>query len=136
VEVIHRRSGRTASSKEATNSPARSAHAATWPEGFQGPFAPILRPMEDPAATPPPVSQVGHLMPSWEPLLPPLQPAEPVSKVPTGIRSQRRVAKAERSENEPIPIKRTCADPSRRMIPARTASAAAIASRWLAGGAA
>ena len=41
VEVVHRRSGRTAP-------PAEPAHATTWPEGFQGRSAPTLPSAEDP----------------------------------------------------------------------------------------
>jgi hypothetical protein len=50
-------------------------------------------------------------MPGWEPLLPPLQPAEPEAKAPAGVRSQSRIAKAERLKSEPAPTKRTFADP-------------------------
>src|SRR5689334_11270626 len=76
VEVVHRRSGQKAS-------PAELAPAASWPEGFQGRSAQSLPPVEDPAVSPPPASPVAHVMPGWEPRLPPLQPVEPAAKIPT-----------------------------------------------------
>src|SRR3954453_4813927 len=62
VEVLHRRSVQKAPSAE-------PAHAATWPEELHGRSAPILPPVEDPAASLVPAPPVGHLMPGWEPLL-------------------------------------------------------------------
>jgi hypothetical protein len=56
VEVVHRRSGQKARWVE-------PEHATPWPEGFQGRSAPILPPVEDPAASPVPAAPVGHLMP-------------------------------------------------------------------------
>jgi cell division septation protein DedD len=104
VEVVHRRSNCMAA-------PAEPAYAATWPEGFQGRSAPTLPPAEDPAASPVPAPPVGHLMPGWEPLLPPLQPIEPAAKIPASIRPQPRAAKPKQSKNQPMSIKRTFADP-------------------------
>ncbi len=104
VEVVHRRSGHMAPSAE----PAR---AATWPEELQGRSASTLPLAEAPAATPVPAPQVGHLMPGWEPLLPPLQPTEPACKSPAATRPQRRVAKPGRSENQPVSPGRAFADP-------------------------
>ena len=106
VEVVHRRSSHLAA-------PAEPAHAATWPEGFLGRSAPTLPSAEDLAATPTPASApaVGHLMPGWEPLLPPLQPAELAAKIPAGVHPRPRVAKPEQSKNQPMSIKRAFADP-------------------------
>jgi hypothetical protein len=104
VEVVHRRSSRIAA-------PAEPAHAATWPEGFQGRSAPTLPSTEDPAATPTPAPPVGHLMPGWEPLLLPLQPTKPPGKIPAGTRLRPRVAKPEQPENQPQSTKRAFADP-------------------------
>ena len=104
VEVVHRRSGQKAP-------PAEPEHATTWPEEFQGRSAPTLTPVEDPAASPVPAPPVGHLMPGWEPLLPPLQPVEPAAKIPAGARPRPRVAKPEQSKNQPRSIKRAFADP-------------------------
>jgi hypothetical protein len=104
VEVVHRRSSRTAP-------PAEPAHAATWPKGFQDRSAPTLPPAEDPAANPIPAPPVGHLMPGWEPLLPSLQPVEPAAKIPAGIRPRPRVAKPERPKHQPISTRRVFADP-------------------------
>jgi hypothetical protein len=104
VEVVHRRSSRTAA-------PAEPAHAATWPEGFQGCSAPTLPPTEEPAASPVPAPVVGHLMPGWKPLLPPFQPVEPAAKIPAGIRPRPRVAKSEQPKHQPISTKRAFADP-------------------------
>jgi hypothetical protein len=104
VEVVHRRSSSTAA-------PAEPAHAATWPEGFQGRSAQTLPPAEDPAASPVPAPPVGHLMPGWEPLLPPLQPVEPAAKIPAGSRPRPQVAKLEQSKNQPESTKRAFADP-------------------------
>ena len=122
VEVVHRRSGHKAS-------PAEPAPAASWPEGFQGRSAPTQPPAENPAESSVPALPVAHLMPGWEPLLPPLQPVEPAAKIPAGSRPRPRVAKPERrrtSRNRPsvpLPI------PSQRTTAGRTASAAAISSR-------
>ena len=104
VEVVHRRSGRTAY-------PAEPAQAALWQESSQGHSAPALPPAEKPAATPVPVPQVGHLMPGWKPLLPPLQPAEEAAKVQSSIRPQRRAAKPEWSKHQATTTKRSFADP-------------------------
>ena len=79
VEVVHRRSGHKAPATQ-------PATVASWPEGVQGRSAPTLPSTEDPAATPTPAPPVGHLMPGWEPLLPPLQPTEPAGKIPAASR--------------------------------------------------
>ena len=47
----------------------------------------------------------------WEPLLPPLQPAEPVAEVPAGIRLRPRSAKPEWAEKQPKSTRRVFADP-------------------------
>jgi hypothetical protein len=104
VEVVHRRSGRIAR-------PAEPAHAATRPEGFQGRSASTLSSVEDLAVSPVLAPPVGHLMPGWEPLLPPLQPIEPAGKIPVASHPRLRVAKPERPENQSISTKRTFADP-------------------------
>jgi hypothetical protein len=88
VEVVHRRSGQKAPSAE-------PKHATPWPEEFQGRSAPTLPPAEDPAATPVRAPPVGHLMPGWKPMLPPLQPAELAAKVSVGVRPRPRIAKPE-----------------------------------------
>jgi hypothetical protein len=104
VEVVHRRSGHTAP-------PVKQAPAAPWPEGLQGRSAQLSPPVEDPAATQPPAPPVGHLMPGWEPLLPPLQPAEPVAKTPVGVRPRPRVARPDRSDAPSPSTRRGFADP-------------------------
>jgi hypothetical protein len=104
VEVVHRRSGHTAPLAE-------PAHTAPWPEESQRRSAPALTPAEDPTAPPLPVPPVGHLMPGWEPLLPPLQPAEQAAQVPAGVRPQPRVAEPERREGQPVSTRRAFADP-------------------------
>src|SRR3954453_19969847 len=101
VEVVHRRSGHMAP-------PAEPAHVATWSEGFQGRSAPTLPPADDLTAAPVPPPPVGHLMPGWKPLLPPLQPA---AKGPASNRTKRRAAKQEGSKTQPGLTKRTFADP-------------------------
>ena len=50
-------------------------------------------------------------MPGWEPLLPPLQLAEPVAEVPAAVRLRPRVAKPERPKHQPISTRRAFADP-------------------------
>ena len=72
VEVVHRRSDRPS---EATRLERSLAHAASWPEGFQARSGPVPPPLEASNATPDPAPPVGHVMPGWEPLLPPLEPA-------------------------------------------------------------
>ena len=104
VEVVHRRSGHTAPRLE-------QDPAASWPEGLRGRSAPLLPPVEDPAATPPPAPQVGHLMPGWEPLLPALQPAEPVAKTPVGVRRRPRAAKPDQPNAPSVSTRRGFADP-------------------------
>jgi len=61
--------------------------------------------------TPVPAPPVGHLMPGWEPLLTPLPPVEPAAKIPAGIRPRSRAVKPERSQNQPMSMKRAFADP-------------------------
>lgn len=104
VEVVHRRSGRTAP-------PVEQAPAPPWTEGLQGRSAALPPPVEGPAATPAPVAPVGHLMPGWEPLLPPLQPAEPVARTPVGVRPRPRVSKPDRSDAPSASTRRGFADP-------------------------
>ena len=104
VEVVHRRSGRMAA-------PMEPAHAANWPEGFQGRSAPTPPPAEAPAATPVAAPPVGHLMPGWEPLLPPLQPVEPVAEVRASSPPRPRVPRPERPEKQPKSTERAFADP-------------------------
>jgi hypothetical protein len=74
VEVVHRRSDRPADAPRQERS---SAHAASWPEGFQARSAPVPPPIEAPAAAPGPAPPVGHVMPGWEPLLAPMEPPPP-----------------------------------------------------------
>jgi hypothetical protein len=66
VEVVHRRSDRSANAPRQERS---SAHAASWPEGFPARSAPVPPPLEAPAAAPDPAPPVGHVMLGWEPLL-------------------------------------------------------------------
>jgi hypothetical protein len=76
VEVVHRRSDRSADAPREERS---SAHAASWPEGFQARSASVPPPAEMPAASPVPAPPVGHVMPGWEPLLAPMElPSPPV----------------------------------------------------------
>ena len=103
VEVVHRRSNRMAV-------PAEPTHASTWPEGFQDRSAPTFPAAEEPATSPAPAPPVGHLVPGWERLLPPLQPAEPAGKIAASIRPHRRVAKPARPD-QPVSTRRTFADP-------------------------
>ena len=72
IEVVHLRTSRAkpASADVQRQPPTHLAHAETWSEGFHARSAP----MAPPAIPADPVLQVGHLIPSWEPLLPPLQP--------------------------------------------------------------
>jgi hypothetical protein len=102
VEVVHRRSGRTAPLAEPT-------HAAPWWEDIQGHSTPTLLLAEEHAATAAPVPQVGHLMPGWKPLL--LQPAEDAPEVQPRMRPQQRIAKPKRSKDQPMSTKRAFADP-------------------------
>jgi hypothetical protein len=104
VEVVHRRSGHKAP-------PTEPVPAATWPEGFHGRSAPTLPSAKELATNLVPAPPVGHLMPGWEPLLPPLKPTEPAGKIPAASRSRLRVAKPERPENPPISTRRAFADP-------------------------
>src|SRR3954451_14037553 len=90
VEVVHRRSGRIAPAAEPVQAP-------TWSERLQGCSTPALPAAQKPAAPPAPSPPVGHLMPGWEPLLPPLEPVEPAAKIRTGDRLRPRVAKPERA---------------------------------------
>ena len=78
VEVVHRRSDRSAETapRETLRSGRSSAHAETWPEGFQARSAPMPPAAEFPAAAPEP-APVGHVMPGWEPLLPPVAAEAP-----------------------------------------------------------
>lgn len=72
VEVVHLRTSRAKpASADVQRQPlTHLTHAETWPEGFHARSAPMAAP-----ATPgDPVPQVGHPVPGWEPLLPPLQP--------------------------------------------------------------
>jgi hypothetical protein len=50
-------------------------------------------------------------MPGWEPLLPPIQPAEAAGKIQAGIRPQPRNTKLEQSKDQPKSTKRAFADP-------------------------
>jgi hypothetical protein len=50
-------------------------------------------------------------MPGWEPLLPPLQSAEPAAKIPAGIHSRPRSAKPEQSKDQRRSTGRAFADP-------------------------
>jgi len=107
VEVVHRRSSRTSPSAE-------PAPAASWLDGFQGRSSPAMLSTETPTASPGSAPQVGHLMPGWEPLLLPLQPAapvEPIAKIPAGTRRQPRVAELQPSEKQPRSARRSFADP-------------------------
>jgi hypothetical protein len=72
VEVVHRHSDRSADAPRRERS---STHAASWPEGFQARSAPVPPPPEAPTAASEPAPPVGHVMPGWEPLLPPIDPA-------------------------------------------------------------
>ena len=101
VEVVHRRSSRTAPPAEPANPPARSVHAATWPEGFQARPAPP--PADAAAASPDPAPPVGHVMPGWEPLLAAVEPDEPATKPASNRHRQPRATK-------PV-AKRAFADP-------------------------
>ena len=104
VEVVHRRSDRTTPPAEPANPSAHTAHAATWPEGFQPRSTPVPAPADSAtvAAAPAP-PQVGHLMPGWEPLLAPVEPAEPATKPMASPRHYSRAAKP--------PVERRFADP-------------------------
>ena len=68
VEVVHRHSDRSADAPRQEHS---SAYAASWPEGFQARSAPVPPPLETLTAASEPAPPVGHVMPGWEPLLPP-----------------------------------------------------------------
>ena len=82
VEVIHRRSDRSAEApREGSRSGRSSAHAETWPDGFQARSAPMPPAAEPPAAAPEP-APVVHVMPGWEPLLPPVEAQAPPAVVP------------------------------------------------------
>jgi hypothetical protein len=94
VEVVRRRSSRVAPPVEPADPPARSVHAATWPEGFQACPAPIPPPADAPAKSPDPALPVGHVKPGWEPLLAPVEPAEPAAKPLAGPRRQPRATRA------------------------------------------
>jgi hypothetical protein len=74
VEVVHRRSDRPA---EVQRPERASAHAASWPEGFQARSASVPPPTEVSAASPVPAPPVGHVMPGWEPLLAPMEAPPP-----------------------------------------------------------
>ena len=93
VEVVHRRSSRTPLPTEPASAPAPSAQAVTSSEEIQGRAVPRLPPGEHAAASPAPIAQVGHLMPGWEPLLPPLEATEPAAEVQASARPQRRMTK-------------------------------------------
>ena len=94
VEVVHRRSDRTAPRLEPAHLHAPSTHAATWPEGFPARPAPspplVNRPDKTPDQNP---SQVGHVMPGWEPLLAPVQPDEPAAEPVASPQRRPRVAR-------------------------------------------
>ena len=95
VEVVHRHSERSA---EAPRQERSSAHAASWPEGFQARPAPVPPPLEAPAAAPEPAPPVGHVMPGWEPLLPPIEPEAAPQRQP-------------KERTAPKPRERAFADP-------------------------
>jgi hypothetical protein len=101
VEVVHRRSGHKAPGAE-------PAPSANWLEGFQGRSAPTLPLVEDPVESSVPAPPVVHLMPGWKPLLAPLKPVEPATKISTGRGPRPWVSKPEKQPNS---IKRTFADP-------------------------
>ena len=104
VEVVHRRSERVAPSAEMEQRPTSSAHAATWPDGFPARSAPIPPPVDSLSlASAPSLPQVGHVMPSWEPLLAPIQPDDPVTVSAASSKRQPRLAK--------LPAGRRFADP-------------------------
>ena len=104
VEVVHRRSGRVAPSAEQIQAPTSS-------ERMQSGSTPALPAAQEPAATPAPAPPVAHLMPGWEPLLPPLEPVEPAAKILAGVRPRPRVAKAERANIQSASTQRAFADP-------------------------
>ena len=87
VEVVHRRSARSAD--------------APRPEGFQARSGPVSPPLETPIASPDPAPQVGHVMPGWEPLLLPIEP----ETAPAPPQRQPKTPAA------PKPRKRAFADP-------------------------
>ncbi|MDN3567442.1 hypothetical protein QWZ14_23935 [Paeniroseomonas aquatica] len=81
VEVVHLPAGRTKSPAEPA-APPRSAHAETWPEGFRAKPALAMPTLDQPAAAPEAAPQVGHVMPGWEPLLPPAEAEAPQPRQP------------------------------------------------------
>lgn len=105
VEVVHRRSGHTAPSVE-------QAPAPPWTAGLQGRSASASPLVGDAVATLAPAAPVGHRMPDWQQLPPPLQPAEPAAKTSVGVRRCSRVARPDRSDapSASASIKRGFAD--------------------------
>lgn len=111
VEVIHRRSGQSTSPAAPARWPKSSAYAASWPDGFNVRPAPSPPPAAASPEAPEPNPPVGHLLPGWEPLLPPIEPAEIAADVPTGSNRKPRAIKPERSKNTPRSTRRAFADP-------------------------
>ena len=94
VEVVHRRSDRVTPPAEPAHLPAPSAHAAIWPEGFPARPAPAPPLLDSPGKTPDHnPSQVGHVMPGWEPLLAPVQPGQPAATPVANAPRRPRVAR-------------------------------------------
>jgi hypothetical protein len=74
VEVVHRKSDRAMPASAPARPPVSAAHAATWDERFPARHVAALALAADPPATPAPSPPVVHVMPGWEPLLPPVTP--------------------------------------------------------------
>jgi hypothetical protein len=110
VEVVHRRSDRLTSPAEPARRPGSSAYAASWPDGFNVRPAPSPPAAASPEA-PEPAPLVGHFMPGWDPLLPPVQPVEAAADLRLSIDRRPRTAKPERPKETPRSTKRAFADP-------------------------
>ena len=113
VEVVHLRPSRAKPADFQARLSTQSAPAEARLEDFDARPAPTPPPQDRPATASNSTAHVGHLMPGWEPLLPPVQPPAmpnaPTAKATTGTRRTRRPAAPDRETLEPAP--RSFADP-------------------------
>ena len=113
VEVIDLRSDRPADVRRQKRS---SAQAASWTEGFQA-RSTVPPPLEAPTAASELAPPVGYVLPGWEPLLPPLDPAaaQAVSAAPQRQPKASAVPKTrERDFADPFAVEDTGAGCGRR----------------------
>ena len=111
VEVVHVSRDRASPQAEQSRPVPRYVRAETWPDGFHARSAAPL-PAHDPQpAAPGPAPDVGHLMPGWQPLLPPAGPATEPGEASAEVPLVRRRQKRDAISTAPKAATRHFADP-------------------------